>query len=122
MQTTRDDTFIPLTPALPAASDRPDFMVTVKSQTESHQPFQSLEQTGVAPAAAIHTPACEPRVSVQQEGDRISAIRIQCVCGQVIELACVYDAAPEVRAPSATTVSSPPTAVPEPGSGAVSQG
>ncbi len=34
---------------------------------------------------------CEPRISLQREGDRVNGIRIQCTCGQVIDLACVYE-------------------------------
>jgi hypothetical protein len=33
----------------------------------------------------------EPRVSIQRDGNRITHLRIQCGCGQVIDLACVYD-------------------------------
>jgi hypothetical protein len=36
----------------------------------------------------------EPRVTVQREGDRVTHLRIQCTCGQIMELACVYDAPP----------------------------
>jgi hypothetical protein len=58
--------------------------------------------TGVAPAfagapKAVHpgppnpgAPACAPVVTLQRSGDLISGIRIQCSCGQVIELNCVY--------------------------------
>jgi hypothetical protein len=31
-----------------------------------------------------------PKVTLQRQGDVVSSIRIQCSCGQVIELACVY--------------------------------
>jgi hypothetical protein len=34
----------------------------------------------------------EPRVTVQRDGDRITHLRIQCSCGQVLDLACVYEA------------------------------
>jgi hypothetical protein len=32
----------------------------------------------------------QPKITCQREGDRITQIRIQCACGQVIELACDY--------------------------------
>ena len=35
--------------------------------------------------------SCEPRVSLQSDGDRITSIRVQCACGQVMDLACVYE-------------------------------
>lgn len=31
-----------------------------------------------------------PVVTVQREGDRVRSIRIECACGQVIELDCQY--------------------------------
>jgi hypothetical protein len=50
-----------------------------------------------APAAAAGqppqpAPACahEPSITVDREGERIKTIRIQCTCGKVIELGCVY--------------------------------
>jgi hypothetical protein len=37
----------------------------------------------------------EPHVSLQYEQDRITHIRIQCSCGQIMDLACVYEPAPK---------------------------
>ncbi|MBL9137182.1 MAG: hypothetical protein JNK85_15020 [Verrucomicrobiales bacterium] len=31
-----------------------------------------------------------PTITVRKEGDRVAGIRIQCSCGQVIDLACTY--------------------------------
>ncbi|MBP9901004.1 MAG: hypothetical protein V9H26_25995 [Verrucomicrobiota bacterium] len=42
---------------------------------------------GPAPLAM----ACsDPLVTLQKDGDRVTHIRIQCACGQVVELACAY--------------------------------
>jgi hypothetical protein len=32
----------------------------------------------------------QPKITCQRDGDRITQIRIQCTCGQVIELTCDY--------------------------------
>ena len=32
----------------------------------------------------------QPEITLQREGDRITQIRIQCGCGQLIELGCQY--------------------------------
>ncbi len=32
----------------------------------------------------------QPEITLQREGDRITQIRIQCGCGQIIELGCQY--------------------------------
>jgi hypothetical protein len=106
MNPTRDESFVPLTPAGLPANDRPDYRVTVRSQADNVQPFHSLGQT-VGSIAAGQSSNLEPRLTLQHEGDRIAAIRIQCTCGQVIELACVYE-----PAPAPTTVPGPAAAIP----------
>ena len=35
-------------------------------------------------------PATAPGVTLRREGDRVTGIRVQCTCGEVIELNCVY--------------------------------
>lgn len=90
----RTESFVPLT-AAPAASARSEFRATVISKEEQAKPFHSLEQ--LIPDADTDAPAadkkkfCEPRISVQRDGDRVTNIRIQCTCGQVMDVACVYD-------------------------------
>jgi hypothetical protein len=32
----------------------------------------------------------QPKITFQKEGDRITQIRVQCPCGQIIELNCLY--------------------------------
>ena len=32
----------------------------------------------------------QPEITLEREGDRITQVRIQCGCGQVIELGCQY--------------------------------
>ena len=47
--------------------------------------------TGHALAPAHAAQNCPPpKVTLQRQGEVVSAIRIQCSCGQVIELICVY--------------------------------
>jgi hypothetical protein len=46
-----------------------------------------------SPAACAETAspsAREPVVTLQKDGERVIGIRIECGCGQVIELACSY--------------------------------
>jgi hypothetical protein len=47
---------------------------------------------GAAPAACAHapTPGEQPVVTLEKDGDRVTHVRIQCTCGQVIELDCAY--------------------------------
>lgn len=88
MNNAQKQTFVPLSTAPAAPRDRAEFKVTVLKQGQESEPaFQALGR----PAGAVHgSSACEPQVTLQREGDRVSTIRIQCTCGQVIELACDY--------------------------------
>jgi hypothetical protein len=111
MTHTQTETFVPLTMAAPPSpGKRTEFKATVISQPDQAQKFQSIA-TATGAAAAATTPRganCEPRVSIQRDGNRVAGIQIQCSCGEVIELACVY----ETVAPQATT--GQPVAAPEP--------
>jgi hypothetical protein len=82
-----DDTFIPLLPlpanaAEPAASPR----LKVLPGQPSPQPFQPM-------ASALPARSCgpeKPAVTLERDGDHVTRVRIQCPCGQVLELECVY--------------------------------
>ena len=49
-------------------------------------------QTQPSPEAPSHPATCagEVKVELKRDGDRIQEIRIQCKCGEIIELACEY--------------------------------
>lgn len=90
----KTESFVPLT-SKPTTDESREFRVTVIPQSSPAHNFQPLEQ------AAFHSTESnglngkkhgEPRLTMQRDGDRITNIRIQCGCGQVMELACVYDA------------------------------
>ena len=54
-----------------------------------------LDFTPLATSAFAHTHAAsmgtgKPVVTLQRDGERVAGIRIECVCGQIIELACSY--------------------------------
>jgi hypothetical protein len=60
---------------------------------------QVVDGGGLAPAAASGSspsahvscdPAKPPRVSLEKNADTVTGIRIDCGCGQVIQLECVY--------------------------------
>ena len=84
-----NEPFVPLNKNAMPGQNRADFRVSIVSAAENLRPFQPLGHAGVK---AGHQ--CEPHVTLQRDGERVSAIRIQCGCGQVIELACVYETAP----------------------------
>ena len=92
----RTESFVPLT-TLPASGEPREFRVTVIPKAGQTHPVHSLEQTAPSPSGFVPGAgkSCEPRVSLQSEGDRITNIRVQCACGQVMDLACVYEPLPK---------------------------
>ena len=57
---------------------------------EAGPSFAPLPSPAAAHAHAAAGATGKPVVTLQREGERITGIRIECVCGQVIELACSY--------------------------------
>jgi hypothetical protein len=84
------DSFLPLL-AAPVSNGETALLqlkVLPRGQTESKAVFEPLPLGGRAEQAAK---ACgRPSVTLQRQGEVVSAIRIECGCGQVIELACAY--------------------------------
>jgi len=101
------DSFVPLT-AAPMPPAQREFRVTILNGAHDHvndtgnstakpASFQSLESQ--RPLASKGGNGAdkrigEPRVTVQRDGDRVTHLRIQCTCGQIMDLACVYDPPP----------------------------
>lgn len=82
---------LPSTVAIP--SDQAVTRLRVVSQPSSAEPFKPLLRPNAAPGPAVasHAAVCgHPVVTVQRDHDQVTQICIQCTCGQVIELACVY--------------------------------
>ena len=92
----RTEAFVPLTTA-PAAGAGQDHRVTVIPDAKQFQALKSPEPSASAAATALAEAGphpekiCEPRVTVQRDGDRVTHLRIQCTCGQIMDLACVYE-------------------------------
>jgi hypothetical protein len=95
--TPRTESFVPLIAAPPSGENR-EFRVTVIPQNGAVKSFETLEESAPDARKVISANGkkdCEPRLSVQRDGDRVTNIRIQCACGQVMDLACVYDEPPK---------------------------
>jgi hypothetical protein len=87
-----NEPFIPLQPNVGSAPERTDLRVAIITPTVDPQPFRALPHA--LDASAGPKSACKPNVMLQRDGDRVSAIRIQCSCGQIVELTCVYPPPP----------------------------
>jgi hypothetical protein len=91
MSADRSD-FVPFKLSAAAPKDE-SFRARVLQQVEKTQPFTALRNPGAELAASGASgphATCGPKVSLQRDGDRIASIRVECSCGQVIELNCVY--------------------------------
>jgi hypothetical protein len=86
------DPFVPFDPlpnaASKAAGAPPSLKVVPKA--EAGAAFAPMPLPTSAHAHSAANAAARPVVTLQREGDRVTGIRVECGCGQVIELACSY--------------------------------
>ncbi len=82
------DTFLPLVTAPISSGESGMLQLKVLPQGEANAIFQPMPEAGKSERPAK---ACgQPSVTLQRQGEVVSGIRIECGCGQVIELACAY--------------------------------
>lgn len=92
----KTESFVPLT-AAPVPPQRQEFRVNViqaEAAPAASANFQSLPTPAQAKAGSNighDKKLYEPRVSVQRDGNRVTLLRIQCTCGQTMDIACLYD-------------------------------
>jgi hypothetical protein len=88
----KTESFVPLT-TLPASGEQREFRVTIMPKTGQVRSLQSFEPPASAPSGPepVVGKICEPNLSLQSDGDRITNIRVQCSCGQIMDLACIYE-------------------------------
>jgi hypothetical protein len=94
------NSFIPLAPSAGASQthsgNKPAFQSLAPNSGSAAAKEKQISSAVVsAPLTeAAQNPAslrnCVPTVSTTRDGDRISHIKIQCSCGEVIELDCKY--------------------------------
>jgi hypothetical protein len=81
--------------SIPKNSASSEFPRPGGSFSSTDQPFSPLSALLVDRPTGTHGhlsggAGTKPNVTLQRVGDRVKQIRIQCVCGQVIELDCLY--------------------------------
>jgi len=80
------ESFVPL---LTANFKKPETTFSAFSSKVFSQPANNT--AGETHGSSASSEACaKPVVTLQRNGDIVSSIRIQCGCGQVVELNCVY--------------------------------
>src|SRR5271169_4288166 len=85
---TMPDVFTPLTPAALASGGAP-------SAVSSAGAFKPLPSPGAAAAATSASAApgncaAKPVITLQRKGNVVTSIRVQCSCGQVLDINCQY--------------------------------
>jgi hypothetical protein len=82
------DLFVPFVTAPVSTGEMAALELKVLPQAEARAVFEPMPE-GCRPAQTGK--ACgKPSVTLQRQGEVVSVIRIECGCGQVIELACGY--------------------------------
>lgn len=84
--------FVPFGPGTLAgaksAGGAASLKVVSKETAQTFSPFQPTPGGHVH--GAVLAGSGQPAITLQKEGDKIVGIRVECACGQVIELACSY--------------------------------
>ena len=86
-----DSPFIPLVPRSNSPAAPASGTSQSPARNEGPSAFQPLSVSLAAPASGAPGPkSAKPLITLKREGERVTQIRIQCACGQVIELDCIY--------------------------------
>jgi hypothetical protein len=81
--------FVPLI-AKAADSSEPFRVKVLAGANGAVVPFRPLVPAPSAAPCIHHEHSSQPKVALVRDGDRITSVRVQCGCGEVIELQCEY--------------------------------
>jgi hypothetical protein len=84
------DSFTPLTPAAISAGGKPSASSPAGVFKPLPSPAAAAAVPGGAPATAHGNCATKPVITLQRTGNVVTSIRVQCSCGQVIDINCQY--------------------------------
>jgi hypothetical protein len=84
------DVFVPLAPATLSSSANGFTPLALKSFPAAAKPAPGSNGSPTSSSAHSAAACPPPEVTLQRQGDLVTSVRIQCHCGQVIELNCVY--------------------------------
>ncbi len=80
------DAFIPLMAAPVSSGDTALFQMKVLPQAQAQSHPLPQDSSSQPPAQ----PCGRPSLTLLRKGEEVCSIRVECPCGQVIELECVY--------------------------------
>jgi hypothetical protein len=82
------DSFVPFVTAPISTGESTMLHLKILGQADAKAVFEPLP-IGGSPGP-VAKDCGQPSVTLQRQGEVVSGIRIECGCGQVIELACAY--------------------------------
>lgn len=84
--------FQPLEARLAPAREGASHSFRLKVAAQNSAPGAASPKAPAAGEAAQPPPAGlhEPAITIERDGEHIKTIRIQCTCGKIVELGCVY--------------------------------
>ena len=83
--------FVPLLPTAPASAGpgRAVDSAVVSAAFMALSPSPASQPAGACAHVPVQSSA-KPIVTLRRDGDRVTHVRVECACGQVIELECAY--------------------------------
>ncbi|HEY1171682.1 MAG TPA: hypothetical protein VGH19_09950 [Verrucomicrobiae bacterium] len=90
------DAFVPFQPKQASSSVEPKTSFQQLKPELTAAPVSMVAEPKMIPAPAGQVALMQqhqhnsPQVTLQREGDRVTGIRVECGCGQVVMLNCVY--------------------------------
>jgi hypothetical protein len=88
-----NNAFVPLAAPAPTSTRSEPFRPRILNGAAAQSvPFNPAAPAPASAAQPAHpTGKCpEPQITLTRDGDKITSIRIQCSCGTVTDLQCVY--------------------------------
>jgi hypothetical protein len=83
------DNFVPLAPAAKSAGGNGSEFAPLDFRAAPPQAPGKGSNGSSAASPALRNCA-NPKVTLRRQGDMVTSIRVECPCGQVVELNCVY--------------------------------
>jgi hypothetical protein len=83
------DVFTPLTPAALTAGGAPS-AISSAGAFKPLPPAASAAAVATSATAAPGNCAAKPAITLQRKGNVVTSIRVQCSCGQVLDINCQY--------------------------------
>ena len=80
--------FVPFSASLPGVTPAgTGSRIKGAGELKSGEAFRSITESSL-PTRATLPAAHEPKITLEREGSRVTRIKVECVCGHIIELDC----------------------------------